>query len=90
MDTVKGIYHNGIVELLKKPEAIEPSDVLVVFPQKKKKIFSIGGLFKNHVIDYEAVDEELKKLSLVKQKKGGALWERLRMNLLKKLIHYLM
>lgn len=68
MDTVKGIYHNGIVELLEKPEAIEPSDVLVVFPQKKKKIVSIGGLFKKHAIDYEAVDEELKKLNQETQK----------------------
>lgn len=68
MDTVKGIYHNGIVELLEKPEAIEPSDVLVVFPKEKKKIVSIGGLFKNHAIDYKAVDEELKKLNQETQK----------------------
>jgi len=68
MDTVKGIYHDGIVELIEKPEAIEPSDVLVVFPQKKKKIVSIGGLFKNHTIDYEAVEDELKKLNQETQK----------------------
>ncbi|MEK6589655.1 MAG: hypothetical protein AABZ11_03165 [Nitrospinota bacterium] len=68
MDAVKGIYHNGIVELIEKPEAIEPSEVLVVFPQKNKKVFSIGGLFKNQTIDYEAVDEELKKLNQETQK----------------------
>ncbi len=43
MDTVKGIYHNGIVELIEKPEAIEQAEVLVIFPQKNKKIVSIGG-----------------------------------------------
>ena len=68
MNTVKGIYHDGIVELIEKPEAIEPAEVLVVFPQKKKKIVSIGGLFKKHAINYEAVDEELKKLNQETQK----------------------
>jgi len=68
MNTVKGIYHDGIVELIEKPEAIEPAEVLVVFPQKKKKIVSIGGLFKKHNINYEAVDEELKKLNQETQK----------------------
>jgi hypothetical protein len=68
VDTIKGIYHNGIVELIEKPEAIEPADVIVVFPQKKKKIVSIGGLFKKHAIDYEAVEGELKKLNQETQK----------------------
>ena len=68
MDTVKGIYHDGIVELIEKPEAIEPAEVLVVFPQKEKKIVSIGGLFKNHTIDYKAVEDELKKLNQETQK----------------------
>ena len=80
MDTVKGIYHNGIVELIEKPEAIEPSEVLVIFPQKNKKVVSIGGLFKKHAIDYKAVDEELKKLNQETQKhiiseKECVLWE---------------
>lgn len=68
MDTVKGIYHNGIIELIEKPEIQETSEVLVIFPQKKKTVSSIGGLFKKYAIDYEAVDEELKKLNQETQK----------------------
>ncbi len=68
MDAIKGIYHDGIVELLERPETQEPSEVLVVFPQKKKTITKISGLFKNHVIDYEAVEQELKKLDKESQK----------------------
>ena len=63
MNAIKGIYHNGVIELIEKPETQETSEVLVIFPEKKKGISKIGGLFKNHGIDYEEIDEELKKLT---------------------------
>ena len=63
MNAIKGIYHNGVIELIEKPETQETSEVLVIFPEKKKRISKIGGLFKNYDINYEEIDEELKKLT---------------------------
>ena len=47
MNAIKGIYHNGVIELIEKPEMQETSEVLVIFPDKRKKIAKIGGIFKN-------------------------------------------
>ncbi len=63
MNALKGIYHNGMVELIEKPGVKGTAEVLVIFPEKKKKISKIGGLFKGHKIDYAGVKGELKKLS---------------------------
>jgi hypothetical protein len=63
MEAVKGVYHKGMIELIEKPVSQEAAEVLVIFPQKGKKITKIGGLFKKYAIDYEAVEKELKKLS---------------------------
>ncbi len=63
MDAVKGVYHKGIIELIEKPESQETAEVLIIFPQKGKKIKKIGGLFKKYAIDYGAVEKDLKKLS---------------------------
>ena len=68
MDAVKGIYHDGIIELIEKPDIQGTSEVLIVFPQGKKKAVSIGGLFKGYVIDCKAVEEELKTVSQVSEK----------------------
>lgn len=68
MDAIKGIYHNGVIELIEKPETQETSEVLVIFPEKKKRISKIGGLFKNYDINYEEIEEELKKLNQDSQK----------------------
>lgn len=68
MDSVRGIYHDGTIELIEKPEIQETSEVLIIFPQKKKKITSIGGLFKKHAIDYDALKDELKKLNKESEK----------------------
>ena len=62
MDALRGIYHDGIIELIQKPTTEETAEVLIIFPQKTKKITKIYGLFKAHVIDYNAVKKELKKL----------------------------
>ena len=62
MDAVRGIYHDGIIELIEKPATEETAEVLIIFPQKTKKITKIYGLFKAHVIDYNAVKKELIKL----------------------------
>lgn len=63
MNAVKGIYHNGIVELLAKPETKGIEEVLIIFPEKKKKIAKIGGLLKGYKIDYSEIELDLKKLS---------------------------
>jgi len=63
MNAVKGIYHNGMVELIEKPGIKGSAEVLVIFPEKKKKVAKIGGLFKGHKIDYSGIEGELKKLS---------------------------
>lgn len=63
MNAIKGIYHDGVIELIEKPETQETSEVLVIFPEKKKGILKIGGLFKNYNINYKEIDEELKKLT---------------------------
>lgn len=68
MNAIKGIYHDGVIELIEKPETQETSEVLVIFPEKKKGISKIGGLFKNYDINYEEIDKELKKLSRNSQK----------------------
>ena len=61
MNAIKGIYHNGVIELIEKPEMQETSEVLVIFPDKRKKIAKIGGIFKKYDINYAEVEEELKK-----------------------------
>ncbi len=68
MNAIKGIYHNGVIELIEKPETQETSEVLVIFPDKRKKIAKIGGIFKKYDINYAEVEEELKKLSLNSQR----------------------
>jgi hypothetical protein len=52
-----------VVVLIEKPETQETSEVLVIFPEKKKGISKIGGLFKNYDINYEEIEDELKKLA---------------------------
>ena len=49
--------------MIEKPETQETSEVLVIFPEKKKGISKIGGLFKNYDINYEEIEDELKKLA---------------------------
>ena len=68
MNEIKGIYHNGVIELIEKPETQETSEVLVIFPDKRKKIAKIGGIFKKYDINYAEMEEELKKLSLNSQR----------------------
>ena len=68
MNAIKGIYHNGVIELIEKPEMQETSEVLVIFPDKRKKIAKIGGIFKKYDINYAEMEEELKKLSLNSQR----------------------
>lgn len=61
MNALKGIYRNGLIELIESPDTQETTEVLIIFPDKKKKVSSIGGLFKDNFINYEEVEEELKK-----------------------------
>ena len=51
MNAIKGIYHNGVIELIEKPATQETSEVLVIFPDKRKKIAKIGGIFKKYDIN---------------------------------------
>ncbi len=47
---VEGIYKNGNVELTEMPEFDKPVGVLVIFPENKKKIGKLGGLFKDFTV----------------------------------------
>ncbi|MDO8142593.1 MAG: hypothetical protein Q6358_13920 [Candidatus Brocadiales bacterium] len=46
MNAIKGIYHNGVIELIEKPETQETSEVLIIFPEKKKGISKSAGSLK--------------------------------------------
>lgn len=63
MNALKAIYHDGVVEFIEKPVMQGRTEVLIIFPDKVKKVKQIGGLFKNHFIDHEAVNAEIKSLS---------------------------
>jgi hypothetical protein len=47
---VEEIYKNGNVELLEMPEFDKPVGVLVIFPENRKKIGKLGGLFKDFTV----------------------------------------
>lgn len=68
MNALKGIYRNGLIELIESPDTQETTEVLIIFPDKKKKVSTIGGLFKDNFINYEEVEEELKKLDQYSQR----------------------
>ena len=59
---MKAIYNNGAIELIEKPSINIPLEVLVIFPDKPKRIKKIGGLFKNAKIDYKQLEADLKQL----------------------------
>ena len=61
--TLEGIYYNGNIEFIKKPEFDEPMEVLVIFGESNKKIKKLGGLFKNYAVDYDKIEQDLKELS---------------------------
>jgi len=62
MIALRGIYKQGMIELVEKPEYTQPIEVLIIFPDdKKSKIKKVGGKFKNYEIDYEAIENELKE-----------------------------
>ena len=63
VNALKAIYHDGVVEFIEKPIIQGMTEVLIIFPEKVKKVKKIGGLFKNHFIDHEAVNAEIKSLS---------------------------
>ncbi len=59
----KFVKDDFIVVSYFKPEMQRISEVLVIFPEKKKGISKISGNFKNYDINYDEIDAELKKLS---------------------------
>lgn len=63
VNALKAIYHDGVVEFIEKPVIQGRTEVLIIFPEKVKKVKKIGGLFKNHFIDHDAVNAEIKSLS---------------------------
>jgi hypothetical protein len=63
VNALKAIYHDGVIEFIEKPIIQGMTEVLVIFPEKVKKVKKIGGIFKNHLINYEAVDAELKMMN---------------------------
>lgn len=62
MEAIKGIYKNGKILIKQKPLFFDPVEVLIIFPEKKKKPQKIGGLFKDSNLDYEKIEKDLKKL----------------------------
>lgn len=62
MHAVKGIYEAGNVRLVEKAPVERPSEVLVIFPAKVKRVIKIGGLFKGVEIDEEEIERELSEL----------------------------
>jgi len=68
MNMVKGIYHDGIVEPIEKLKTGEFTEVIIIFPEQKKSVNKIGGLFKDYEIDFKQVSKDLKKLSQKSEK----------------------
>ena len=62
MEAIKGTYKNGKIELSQQPIYSDPIEVLIIFPEKKKQVKKIGGLFRGASINYDQIAEELKKL----------------------------
>lgn len=67
MNSVKGIYHDGIVEPIIKPEIDVPTEVIIIFPDETKGITKIGGMFKTDSIDYSQMENDLKELSRISE-----------------------
>ncbi|GAK50348.1 hypothetical protein U14_01576 [Candidatus Moduliflexus flocculans] len=63
MNAIHGIYHNGMIELSERPSLTKPVEVLVIFPEQQKIVKKVGGLCKDAVIDYDAMEDELRQLS---------------------------
>jgi len=63
MKAIKGVYQNGTIELEEKPATKDPLEVLVIFPEPRKRIAKIRGAFKGQSINYRAIEGELKNLS---------------------------
>ncbi len=59
---IEGIYNNGSIELIEKPDFPKPVGVLIIFLENKKKISKLGGLFKNAAIDYDGIKQDLAEL----------------------------
>lgn len=63
MISLKGIYHNGVIDLLEKPETEKPTEVVVLFPEIQKHISRLQGFFKGAPVDYDALDSDLSNLN---------------------------
>ena len=63
MNIIKGIYKDGKIELFENPFFNEPMEVVVIFPEKNKKVTKIGGMYKTAKIDYKQIEADLKNLS---------------------------
>ncbi|MFO7598644.1 MAG: hypothetical protein R6X27_02395 [Candidatus Desulfacyla sp.] len=59
---IKGIYQAGSVRLVEKAPVEQPSEVLVIFPAKARRVVKIGGLFKGSEIDEKEIERELSEL----------------------------
>ncbi len=75
MKALKGIYNNGMIDMPEKPKYKEPIEVIVIFPEKNKRVKKIGGLFKNADIDYEQIENDLKGLSRNSEKHIDNEWK---------------
>lgn len=71
MSVVKGYYHDGIIELLEKPENQGSTQILIIFPDTGKKVIKIKGLCKDDNIDMNQIEQNLKELNSKSEKSIG-------------------
>lgn len=63
MNVLKGVYHDGVIDLIETPKFKDMSEVYVIFPEKRKRIKKLFGLCKDDNIDYDQIEKDLKELS---------------------------
>jgi len=63
MNVFKAIYHDGLVELLEKPETETMMEVLIVMPDYKKVKTLRGCMTSTEPLADQAIADELSKLS---------------------------
>jgi predicted DNA-binding antitoxin AbrB/MazE fold protein len=57
--TIRAIYHNGLIEPLEKLNLTENTEITVTISKRKKR-FSLEGIIENGKVDEKALDEVTK------------------------------
>ena len=56
MNVLKGVYHDGVIDLIETPKFKDMSEVYVIFPEKRKRIKKLFGLCKDDNVDYDQIE----------------------------------